>query len=307
MEKYRNLIRQYLLLHGHSLDFEVVGINEKMSNFMVSLANLESFEYKRLKLVRRKEVLRCGKEFYETHFKVHDIYYATDRMVHKLDNCEVESVAELMEKFNEIGIRMSPYNLPVFFNQKKETNGFLGMLQVDVDDDEFLKQMRIYFKRICLKRWPTILTASSYIHELAHSQLESIKGGNIDYNNSELISIFLEFVSLLDNSSLFNYNLYKRIDYLILEFDRLIAYYYEHERGVTLYDAFLTSKYIVSILKAFKLLYLYIMGSENRKKEIMCLIQEVFDEKRTLEEMLDKMEINVDNSLDINIVKSLRR
>lgn len=300
------IIREYLLIHGHDLDISFVGVDESMVDYMVQLAEIDyGSVQEKFPRIRRKEVLRQGKEFYDTYFRVHDVYYATERMVKRICRYDIQGLDDLIEKFNGVGKKMSPYKLPVAFKEKSEIYGYLRMLFVDVDSEEFLRRMRPYFSGIKLTRRPTIVTPSSYVHELGHLQVESNKGSIRDYNNSELLPIFLEFLFLLNNKELFNNNLRKRFNFLLEEFDTMIKYYYEPEEGITKYQMFLTSKYVVSLLKAFKLLELYISSDRGVKKEILKYIQNVFDKERTLEEMLEKLDVTMESSLDDKVYRKL--
>ncbi|HAB67236.1 MAG TPA: hypothetical protein DCE23_07705, partial [Firmicutes bacterium] len=109
------------------------------------------------------------------------------------------------------------------------------------------------------------------------------------------------------NNKILRYNLTNRIEFLITELDRLISFYYEKEKKVNIYQAFISSKYIISIIKALNLLLIYINSSSKVKKEILESIQKVFDKSRTTEEMLSSYDITLESSLDINIIKQLLR
>lgn len=308
MEEYTDLIKAYLLVHGHSLDYKIAYIDEEMANYIVELSSTE-YETPKVRLypIRRKKVLQTGREFYDTYFKVHDIEYATEQMVKKLNKQPMYDYDEALRLFNKIGKRLSPYDLPVSFSQKKETDGMLRMLCIDIDDEMFLQKMKPYFSGISLKRFPTILTPTSYIHELCHLEIESNKESIVDCNNSEMFPIFLEMLSLIEKDNLLKYNINKRVEYLIVELDKLIDFYYKKEKGIDVYQAFSTSKYVVSIIKALRLLLLYLESNNEIRKEILLGIQSVFDNNRTVEDILSKFDINLSDSLDINVIKKLMK
>lgn len=301
-----DLIKTYLLIHGHSLDYETPSIDEQMAHYILDLSALEYTPPETsLTRLKRKQVRSTAQAFYDAYFKLHNILYCTDRMVKKINRKPISTYEEALTYFNELGKSISPYNLPVHFSEAKETNGVLSMLYIDIDDENFLSQMKPYFKYIALIKKPTILTPPSYIHELCHLELESNKCSIVDCNNSEAFPIFLELISLIDNEELFRYTLNKRIEFLIEEFNNLISFCME-SKG-TIYDAFNYNKYIISLIKAFNLLLLYLNSNTSQKKEILSLIQQTFDAKRTVEEVLSKLEITKDNSLDINIIKKLMK
>lgn len=308
MEEYTDLIKLYLLIHGHSLDYKIANIDEEMANYIVSLSELEYQKEKvRTPYIMRRTVLKQGKEFYNTFFKVHDILYATPKIVSSLQDEDIYDYTQALELYNGLGRKINPFTLPVSFTSKGEKDGYLKMLCVDIEDEEFLQKMHPYFSKICLNRFPTIITPSSYIHELCHLELESNKCSITDYNNSELFPIFLEFISLLENNKILRHNLINRIEFLITELDRLISFYYEKEKNINIYQAFISSKYIISIIKALNLLLIYINSSSKVKKEILESIQKVFDKNRTTEEIISSYDITLESSLDINIIKQLLR
>ena len=64
-------------------------------------------------------------------------------------------------------------------------------------------------------------------------------------------------------------------------------------------------KYIVSTLKAFQLSSNYYLGDEIEKNTILWEIQSVFNGKKTLEEMLEELDITYEGSTDESHVKTL--
>ena len=67
----------------------------------------------------------------------------------------------------------------------------------------------------------------------------------------------------------------------------------------------ITLSYLVSTVKALNLLDTYINSNILVKKEILKSIQRVFDADNTLEDFLDKYEIDYKNSLDPKILSRI--
>lgn len=139
----------------------------------------------------------------------------------------------------------------------------------------------------------TNISKQSYAHEITHTQ-HTIFPNETSYLNDEILSIFVELIC----GDYFNSNnsLFIRINdlYLNLEVNNI----YRNKTELL--------KYIKSTLKAFKLYYLYtnefLSSSRNR---IIDDINSVFDNNISLDELLKKHNINDDNYMNSEIIKSI--
>lgn len=147
------------------------------------------------------------------------------------------------------------------------------------------------------------LTPSVYIHELFHTQINSKLGNVLNRYNDEVISIFMEFVYILDNQNdtdLFTINRYIRSR----DLSRYVGINATHELGkktLSEEDYLLAFTYAVSILQAFQLLSVYMSSSLKEKKNILRNVQKVISFELTLEDFLEMYDIGL-NSID-NISK----
>ena len=141
----------------------------------------------------------------------------------------------------------------------------------------------------------------TYIHELAHTQLNSIKGSYECYYNREVISIFLELVS--------SFEIDPKGDILrCTERMRLENLYYNiyvlKKYNLNCSSACTVSNYIVSTLEAFRLFEEYQNKSNIYEKlDVMYGIQDIFDGKITVENFLKNNGINFSNSKDLGLVR----
>lgn len=168
--------------------------------------------------------------------------------------------------------------------------------------------MKVFIERIKLSQTITSITGLSYTHEIVHTQLLRERGMVKNYKNTEVLSIFLEFVYCYEGSfsleELRRIEL-RRLNYFLVEFDALFKFYYENQ-GNTI-DAIMSSKYLESIVLALRLFQLYYQSNSIVKKEILCSIQNVFAGKLCLEEMLAIYGIVFEDSLDNGILYHLLR
>lgn len=71
-----------------------------------------------------------------------------------------------------------------------------------------------------------------------------------------------------------------------------------HPSAFTREDLLLDSQYLISDLKAYNLFIKFYYGNETLKEEIISDIQSVFDGYMTVEDLLDKYNITLANSID---------
>ena len=123
----------------------------------------------------------------------------------------------------------------------------------------------------------------NYIHELVHTQVDNRFNMNNILNN-ELLPIFMELLY----SDRIKYD--NRVNDRLVELSTAIGYLYDPEHKEE------NSRYIYSVLQALNLYRLYNRSNEEYKKEIIRYIQLLFNRDIYLEELLDKYNINYDNS-----------
>ena len=83
-----------------------------------------------------------------------------------------------------------------------------------------------------------------------------------------------------------------------------VKYYYENDNQILMTEALVSSKYVVSIIKAFNLFLLY-YNNIGIRKEILEYIQKVIDYNICLEDFLNKYELSFDKCIEETDIASL--
>ena len=186
-----------MLIHGHDTDVKLLQLSDKLVDLAVMLAKNEEYEKSQFEptFIRPKLILKDSKVFLREKFILHKVSYADETMVKlKLHGRMVRSEKELLKLYNGVGTLIDPFELPVKLVNEPYYYGNVSLLTNLSDDPEFLKHMKLFFKSIELGHRTNDMTGVCYVHEIVHTQLESIKGIVRDYYNSELLSIFMELL-----------------------------------------------------------------------------------------------------------------
>ena len=302
----QDLLKINNLMYGYKDDNSVIKIDEKLVNLAILLANTKFNDDYVLKPTgyTNEIILNDSRSFLESKFKLHNVSYASDQMIKdSLDGLEVDSIDLLLDKYNKTSILVSPFDIPINFVNKPYYHGVLSIQDIEFYEEEFLKRMKIFIKEIELSNIKSEFSSLCHIHEIMHMELIRLKGAVTDYLNSDVLSIFIELIYAYEkDKKLLKKDYLNRINYFLMEFDTLYKYYYENDGSITIINASICSKYIISILKALYLFYIYINGDILLKKFIIEKIQEVIDGKRTLEETLEELDVTYDNSLNKDVI-----
>ncbi len=308
IETEEDIIRANMLIHGHQLDVKLLELNEKLVDYAVMLATRDDYEHTGFKAVsvRPNIILKDSRVFLNEMLILHKIPYATELLLKlRLQGRIVRCEEDILKKYNSVGIDINPLRLPVKLVDQPYNYGNLSLLTNLSDSDEFLSKMRMYFKHVDLGKRTNQFSGTCYVHEIMHTQVESLKGIVREYYNGELLSIFMELVYSSKDDILLKETIKNRINLFLIEFNRLTNFIIDGNGVDGKWNAVIAGKYIVSTLKAFNLFELYYNNDEIVKGYIIGLVQDVIDGKYTLEEMLCKLDITYDNSLDQSIVLRL--
>ena len=299
-----------MLIHGHDTDIKLVELSDKLIDLAVMLAKDEEYEKSEFKATYKqpKLILRDSKVFLRNKFILHKVPYADEVMIKlKLHGRLVRSENDLIKLYNGVGRLVDPFELPVRFVNEPYYYGNVSLCTNISDNPEFLKHMKIFFKSIELGHKTNDMTGVCYVHEIVHTQLESIKGIVKDYYNSELLSIFIELVYAYEKGVvLLRETLKNRINMFLTEFHSL--YNFISSKDITedgLWHNVIACKYIVSTVKAFHLFCNYYIGDEIEKNNILWEIQSVFSGRKSLEDVLDILGITYQNSLEQTHIQTL--
>lgn len=239
------------------------------------------------KLTERKVPLRYvledSRNFYESNFKLQEIPYTKENKIGPIR----------IERYGTI----HPFGIPIKRENIDDT--FFGSLaEVLVRKEEGYE---IFYKNLSLPKRITELTKLSYSHELAHSQINHVKGLTRSYNNSEVISIFIELLLSLQSDqeeTLLRQHDYRRLTELKEIIKELEGYQGKKIEQNSLDDDNLieASTYAMSTLQAYQLFFKYYYGNQSIKKEILSSIQKIFYQNRSVEDTLSEYDITFESS-----------
>ncbi len=198
-----------------------------------------------------------------------------------------------------------PYGLPIKKVSAEEP--FYGCLREIVTLKDGLP-ISLAYKFIELSKKTTELSSLAYTHELAHSQLNHINGIVKNYQNIELVSIFLELVQASStNEHLLHTHDNERLFELSGIIDELSKY--KDTTNEEIQNILIEgSSYCESTIKAYSLFFRYYYGTISEKKLIMSYIQKLFNQEICLEDILATLDITFESSIDKKgIEKYLKR
>ena len=305
------IILANMLIHGHDTDIKLLELSDKLIDYAVMLAKNEEYEKSDYKptSIKPKLVLREPKVFLRTNFVLHKVSYADERILKlKLHGRMVKSTPELLKLYNGIGTLVDPLEIPVKFVDESYYYGNLSLLTSLSDNPEFLKRMKIFFKSIELGNDTNEITGICYVHEIVHTQLESLKGIVREYYNGEVLSIFVELLYASSKGiTILREAIKTRINMFLTEFHTLYSYFQNNEcvSEDGLWHNVIACKYIVSTVKAFHMFNNYYMGDEIEKNNILWMVQKVFSGSMSVETLLNELAISYNNSLEKEHILSL--
>ena len=231
-------------------------------------------------------------DFYESFFNLHRTPFILERKIGPIK----------IEKRGDI----HPFGLPI--KKVKDVDTFFGSLNEVMLLTEPYPTM--YYKGVSLCDKPTEITKLAYTHEIAHTQLNYVRGLIKEYYNTEVISILLETIHALeaDPSERLLYvhdsNRLRDLSYIIKELDKYHTKTEEDVRNVLIEG----SLYLQSTLEAYNLFLKYYYGSIELKKEILRSIQSLFNQETTLEDLLTSFDVSLESSIDVKTLsKYIRR
>jgi len=184
---------------------------------------------------------------------------------------------------------ISPFRLPI--KRKKDESPFYGLLGETLCRKD--NNITIKYRHIELPKKITSVTTFSYIHEITHTQLNHLNGCIKSYYHVEILSIFNELLygytkgeKYLDTINAIRLNDIKEAIVLLMtdesDYNNLLE----------------ACCYIVSTIIAYELFIKYYYSSISLRKEILFNIQRVFNGEITLQQLLDILDANYEDSLN---------
>ncbi len=226
--------------------------------------------------------IKQSKKYLEERFRFHQV------LIHYQKNI-------LFLTRHSIGFN-NPFTIPINKLDLDNDDIFTGTgLEIQEVNDLIL------FSGINMGKKGTNLTGSQYVHEITHTQLESMPGVLELYNHNEVLSILIELIYAFETDTKLH-ALKAFEEYRALEIVDGIERINDKEKDI---DA---SIYLTSDIIALNLFILYYNSSNNIKREMIQNIQKVFDGLITVEEFMGIYDITFTNCLtNGNIEKHLKR
>ncbi len=313
MGKYTmNDLKLFLLLYGNDTDLLKYEVSLEVAQELFSISQIDTPDLSSLSLpiISLSNIRKNTQEYFNYLFKTHKIGYMSHSSYETVfKNRRLCSTGEFIDYYNYSSIKIDPFLLPVHFMETDFYNGSLVVLPEPLSNEkdfsEILNKINIYFEKILLPKLNTSMTAVTYIHEIAHTQLASKKGIIRDYYNMEVLSIFIELLYAFElDANTFQFDLVDRINQLLVSYYSMYLYENSIDDDYDDYDYCANSQYLLSTLKAFSLFKLYLLGSNKQKNEILRYCQNVFDADQSLEELLNHFEIYGDNISCSSFIKT---
>lgn len=211
----------------------------------------------------------------------------------KKNDGDVTSLISMLNNFIEL---RHPFEVPVIFDCNLNIEeGFFRPLYIGDKD----KNKKLVFAEYVLTGKLSELTSGIYTHEIVHSQLENVNGVK-NYLNYEVLSVFFDKLTalhldksgdLLKKNESLRFNTLKQSIYLLLD------------DNLPLLGKSIASMSVSSLLKAEHLFDKYIYGTTSEKNDIIEQIQNIFDGKNKVEDLLEVNGINFDNSQNCELIK----
>lgn len=249
------------------------------------------------------EIKLLAKDICAKYLRIHDIKTTTiDELQSHMPEISRSSTAyELYEKVNGILVPKSPFDLDI---ELVDSHAMFGLVEkpliiTPAGLEEVNRQM--YFSKVQLSNSTNLISVGTYIHEIAHLEQESNIGYTDDYLNREIISIFLEKVVAqeLDSTG----ELLRLCEQI--RFAEMISRYSENFRNPNLeYNKKADNLcYIKSTLMATKLFDMYMQERKQKNKDkYFDDINDVFDGKQKVEDIIAKRNINIRQCQDQQLI-----
>lgn len=286
-----------ILQHGHEVEYKIIKPSKKL---ILVGKELEKLKFGKiiLKKIELETATKESEDFMKSHFKLHKIPFQTNEVVndHFTKN-EYKSVSEIIRKYKSLTEMIDPYQLPINL-EENENYRFAQLEQIGINcnNRKILAQAPVVFQGITMNNIITNCTPSILTHEITHSQINSHKGITRSLYNLEIIPIFLQLVHNLekDDDNLEIDKVFRLTE--IADCINCLTEYYNREKTYSADDLFELTKYLESTLKAFMLFEIYLNAKVNKQKEILALIQKIFNGELTVEELLEKYNITLKES-----------
>lgn len=269
-----NPVSQILIPDEHLIDLAEHLSSLPMAKTEVSVSRM-----------RLKDILYDARTFLDENFKLHKIPSI------RFYNFPFKKFVAIKD--------IHPYKLPLKFIKDAIQDGYV---------QEYFPPNRstVHFESIAIGKITNELSSPTYVHEITHTQLNSLKGSIKDFFNIEVLSIFLELIhasEISKDEDILRIEEANRI-YEIHELVKQQVAFANGEIDLSREDQIDNSKCIQSDLIAFKLFSIYYLSHYTIQREMLKKVQDVFNGLMTVEDFLEYFGVTFENSQNKNDIQN---
>lgn len=303
LESKEFIQKQHMLGYTKNVCCKKLGLEDK-----IILKYLKTVDFDR-KLILDElyldELIDITKYCVSRYFNIHDVMREKKELPFDMEKVNENRI--LLE-WNKNLESINPYSIPIKFEEGKsfEVSAMIASIPIEYAYyyNPNIKFENLSIKSITLGEDLNLLTVPIYTHEIMHTQLEDRRLYTNDYQNIEIIPIFVELLianyldaKIIDKLKMLRLNDF--LSYLISIND----YFKKNNKRKEEVDNVRYSSYVNSISKAMELFDNYINASCSYKRKIIYGIQDVLDGKITIEELLEQNKIGKTPGKRLAIVK----
>ncbi|MBR3362375.1 MAG: hypothetical protein IKG40_00445 [Bacilli bacterium] len=252
-----------------------------------------------------EEIKKLTKEYYQKYFSLNDILYSSiDKLQKNMNYFSLsQNTTEFYDKVNSNLTKINPLNLNIKLVGGHSMVGKIQKPLILCPLDLSNKNRKVYFSNIELGNQLTKLSVGTLVHEIAHSQQEQNIGYAEDYLNKEIISIFLEKIVALEMDP--TGKLLKISEQI--RFNDILDHYYNlllNKQKLTSENTINNLLFIKSTFYAEKLFDMYLNERKQKNKDkYFSQIQDIFDGKITVEDLIKNRNITPGKTQDLSLLK----
>lgn len=299
-----------MLMHGNDIDYKLIKPTKEL---ILTSEAIDELRKKTIRLCRMEleDAILESENFLKSHFNLRKILHASNSTLNaELSKYDFDNIYQVNEVFQKIAKKIDPYQLPIVLLENQDYRyGNIEEISPNCSDLKLYEIAPIIYERICLGTIPTSCTGGIISHEITHSQIDNHKKITKSFYNHEVIPIFLQLVHNLEKGE---DGVYLEIDKIFrtIEISDLITelniYHQSSDAKIT--DALLNAtRYLESTIKAFMLFEIYLNSNNRIKNDIFNIIQKIFNGEKTVEYLLDKYNITLQNSSKLLQKQYLKR
>lgn len=303
LESKEFIQKQHMLGYTKNVCCKKLGLEDK-----IILKYLKTVDFDRkliLDGLYLDELIDITKYCVSRYFNIHDVMREKKELPFDMEKVNENRI--LLE-WNKNLESINPYSIPIKFEEGKsfEVSAMIASIPIEYAYyyNPDIKFENLSIKSITLGEDLNLLTVPIYTHEIMHTQLEDRRLYTNDYQNIEIIPIFVEMLianyldaKIIDKLKMLRLNDF--LSYLISIND----YFKKNNKRKEEVDNVRYSSYVNSISKAMELFDNYINASCSYKRKIIYGIQDVLDGKITIEELLEQNKIGKTPGKRLAIVK----